>query len=218
MENSNWIVLPGGIWALHRFGVESLSEIPLNGRQATIAEVISASHGYLYPWGNTLEPQLGNLLWNKFHMGLDALSHKKWFVCSDGRIGGAENVLTTGPGAGRYSYYVQGGLAEVDSLSQNEVYGVCIRTDAITQVLYGAIVKQILGPVGSGDAGRIIMSPVKNGIAYVGFTGRCAVCPNQKHQSFEQLQKVLNDQGFNVELRLFHEWEEVLRLQPSLIF
>ncbi len=194
--NTQKIVIGDGSLAIYRKPQPAISE---GGRMATHAELFTANLGKPFPWGTLPHDSNAPLLWKDRRVGYGGLIHHQWFVTSDGRFGGADNVPTTGPGALRNSLLINGGCG---SEAENEGYAVVVQTDDATRHMYHKVQLHALAHV-AADGGHIIVSPIQNGVVYVGFVGRCQHCPNAKDISFKQLQAALPDFDF----KLFLEWE-----------
>ncbi|MEZ4104456.1 MAG: hypothetical protein R3B60_04180 [Candidatus Paceibacterota bacterium] len=191
------IVLPGGRLAILR----TPSPTTLDGyRLATHSELLSANLCYPFPWGNLPSDSQASKLWQDHKVGMGGLIHYQWFVTSEGRFGGADNVPKSLPGSLRCSMYLDGGEG---SGEENEGFALVTKTDKITQNMYSKVQLHALEHV-VADGGHIIVSPVcEDNIVYVGFVGRCLRCPNPEVISFKQLQKAVPDYNF----QLFPEWE-----------
>ncbi|MCB9810986.1 MAG: hypothetical protein H6779_04890 [Candidatus Nomurabacteria bacterium] len=197
MNCKEMIVLPGGNLVILRNPSQT---IPDGFRLATHSELLSANLGYPFPWGNLPNDNHAFKLWQNHKVGMGGLVHHQWFVTSDGRFGGADNVPKSLPGSLRCSMYLDGGAG---SGEENEGYALVKETDKVTQNMYRGVQLHALEHV-VADGGHIIVSPVdEEGVVYVGFVGRCMRCPNPEMISFRQLQKAVPDYYFE----LFPEWE-----------
>lgn len=203
--NSNqtpWIILPGGFSAIHR---SPLKEIPDGCRQATFAEFSSANFGAAFPWGFTAEPKGvraedpdgKSKLWHEYRIGYGGLVHTHWFVCQEGRVGGAPNVIETLPGALRHGLYLDGGLSP-EGLAENEGYAVVRPTTAADRDMYRKLQLHAIQRV-TADAGNIIVSPIEpDGSVYVGMTGRCMWCPNREFITLPQIKTAVPGYDFKL--------------------
>src|SRR6266481_2895164 len=103
---SAWMLLPPGNLAILRFPSE---EMLSGARLATPQELLVANLGKPFPWGSMPRPETASKLWHEKRIGIGGLIHKKWFVTTEGRFGGALNVPTDGPGALRCCMLLDGG-------------------------------------------------------------------------------------------------------------
>lgn len=206
-NQSPWIILPGGFSAIHR---SPLLEIPEGCRQATFAEFSSANFGAAFPWGFTAEPKLQgggdgkSKMWHEYRIGYGGLVHSHWFVCQEGRAGGAPNVIETLPGALRHGLYLDGGQSAF-GLGENEGYAVVRSTTEEDRKMYRKVQLHAMERV-AADAGNIIVSPVEVGgpgesnasvpRVYVGMTGRCMWCPNREGITLRQIRESAPDYEF----------------------
>ena len=173
-------------------------------RLATHAELMVANLSRPFPWGNMSNDTEASRLWKNGRIGFGGLCHKKWFVTSDGRFGGALNVPTNLPGSLRCSLLIDGGKG---SEEENEGFALVRETDDRTREMFRRVQIHALQHV-VADGGHIVVSPVYNRLdgalgARVGFVGRCQKCPNAELISFEQLKEAVPQYTFE----LFPEWK-----------
>lgn len=201
LDLGNWILIPpNGNLAIHRCPVP---HIPAGTRLANGHELLAANRGQPFPWGHLPEPHTNNLQWRERRIGVGGLFHKQWFVTSEGRFGGAANVTNTLPGSLRCCMYIGGGGLPNDSLADNEGFAVVKNTSEADQELYRKLQLYACQFV-AADGGAIISSPIQpDGKVYVGFVGRCQICPNLELISFPQLKNALKDYYFE----LWPEWK-----------
>lgn len=200
-EPSSWILLPpSGKIAICKVPTD---QIPNKARLATGAELLAANMGKPFPWGHLPTPKEATSLWKKHRVGIGGLIHNKWFVTSDGRLGGAPNVPEELPGSLRCSMLLDGGTAAQPALlAENEGFAVVRETTKEDQLLYRRVQLYAAEHV-MADGGAIIMSPYDDAKSVnVGFVGRCQYCPNAEMISFKQLCKEISD----VEFKLWPEW------------
>jgi len=191
------IVLAGGKLAIYRKPQQTM---PDGCRLATHMELLCANLGRPFPWGNLPNDLKASRLWKEQKVGYGGLIHHDWFVTSDGRFGGADNVPKTLPGVLRCSMLLDGGEG---SQEENEGFALVCQTDNATREMYRKVQLHALEHV-VADGGHIIVSPIsEDGVVYVGFVGRCQMCPNPEKISFEQLCKAVPKQKFE----LFTEWK-----------
>lgn len=202
LVSSNWILIPpNGALAIHRSPTQL---IPPGTRIATSHELLAANRGYPFPWGALPEPHLDNVQWQAHSIGVGGLIHKQWFKTSDGRYGGASNVTNSLPGSLRCCMYLSGGGNACDPLAENEGFAVVKETSTEDKELYRRLQLYACRFV-AADGGGIISSPIQgNGKVYVGFVGRCQICPNLELISFPQLKSAINDYNFE----LWPEWRQ----------
>jgi Fe-S cluster biogenesis protein NfuA len=87
-------------------------------------------------------------------------------------------------------------------LAENEGYAVVKETKESDRRAFRQIQMYAATHV-MADGGAIISSPItEHGIIYVGFVGRCQICPNAELISFRQLQTALPNYSFT----LWPEW------------
>lgn len=205
---SSWIMLPGGFTAIGR---SPALEIPDGCRIASISEFSSAMYGAPFPWGFIAEPKTDretSSLWREHRVGYGGLIHNAWFVCKEGRVGGAPNVIMTLPGALRHGTMLEGGPLLNDRLADNEGYCIARDTTLADREMFRLVQLHAMERV-NADAGGIIVSPIsEDGIVNVGMTGRCLWCPNRALITFPQLQKAVP--GYTFEL-----WDEYRVLSQS---
>ena len=196
----DWIVIPpNGCLAIAR---QPLSMIPEGCRLATGTELLCANRGQPFPWGHLPQPHAHHRHWHERRLGVGGLFHHRWFLTSDGRFGGAENVPTAPPGSLRSSLLYDGGGLPTDLLAENEGYAVVKETKESDRRAFRQIQMYAATHV-MADGGAIISSPMtEQGIIYVGFVGRCQICPNAELISFKQLQTALPHYSFT----LWPEW------------
>jgi hypothetical protein len=201
-HNSNWVLIaPSGTLAIAR---EPQQSIPHGCRIATGAELLAANRGNPFPWGNLPEPHANNRQWREQFLGVGGLIHERWFMTTQGRFGGARNVQQTLPASLRSCMLIDGGGDPKDALLDNEGYAVVRETSARDQDFYRAVQLYAAKNV-MADGGAIVCSPLdENNHAYVGFVGRCQICPNLELISFPQLQKTLSPYKFT----LWPEWQK----------
>ena len=197
---NTWMLLaPKGHLAISRHPLES---IPPGARLATGAELLVANLGKPFPWGNLPSPEKASEMWTRHRMGIGGLFHDRWFLTSDGRLGGAKNVPETLPGSLRSCLFYDGGLApEEDGLSENEGYAVVRETSREDQRMFREVQLHAATHV-MADGGSIILSPIDEGTISVGFVGRCQFCPNAELISFRQLCSAFPHWNF----QLWPEW------------
>lgn len=173
-------------------------------RVATGSELLAANRGNPFPWGHLPEPHAHNKQWREQQVGVGGLIHSAWFLTSDGRFGGAPNVPQTKPGSLRSCLYLDGGgSSETDSLADNEGYALVAETTQADMDLFRKVTLFSAAHV-MADGGAITMSPIcKDNTVYIGFTGRCQICPNAELISFQQLKKAVTDYNFE----LWPEWK-----------
>lgn len=195
-----WILIPpNGSLAISR---APLLAIPNGCRLASGAELFSANRGNPFPWGNVPKPHEHHRHWHERRLGVGGLFHHRWFVTADGRFGGAENVPAEPPGSLRSSLLYDGGGLPNDTLAENEGYAVVRETYEADRRAFREIQMYSATHV-MADGGAIICSPLtEGGLIYVGFVGRCQICPNAELISFTQLKKTLPQYSFE----LFPEW------------
>lgn len=197
----DWIVIPpNGCLAIAR---RPLQEIPTGCRIATGSELLCANRGNPFPWGNLPKPHDHHRHWHERRLGVGGLFHQRWFRTADGRFGGAENVPIDPPGSLRSSLLYDGGGLPDDSLAENEGYAVVRETGEADRRAFREIQMYAAKHV-MADGGAIICSPIsKAGLIYVGFVGRCQICPNAELISFQQLKAALPHHSFE----LWPEWK-----------
>ena len=195
-KSSHSIIIGDGHLSMLRTPTEHIID---GYRIATHAELLSANLGRPFPWGNLPWDTEASRLWKNHRIGFGGLIHKKWFVTSDGRFGGAPNVPTTLPGSLRCSLLIDGGHG---SGEENEGYALVTETDEATRIMYRKVQLHALQHV-VADGGHIIVSCVdKTNAVNVGFVGRCQRCPNAELISFKQLKEAVPEYSFY----LFEEW------------
>lgn len=199
-QDSEWILIaPNGRLAICR---HPLPEIPTGCRMATGAELLCANRGNPFPWGHLPKPHEHNRHWHDRRLGVGGLFHHRWFLTTDGRFGGAENVPTTPPGSLRSSLLYDGGGLPSDSLAENEGYAVVRETTPADLRAFREIQMYAATHV-MADGGAIVCSPLTaTNTIYVGFVGRCQICPNAELISFQQLKAALPHFSFE----LWPEW------------
>lgn len=200
--DTNWILLPpSGRLAIHR---RALSEIPHGARIATGVELLTANLGRPFPWGQLPTPEKASRLWKEHRIGIGGLFHDRWFVTSDGRLGGAPNVPETLPGSLRSCLYYDGGLApDGYDLAENEGYAVVRPTTEDDRKMFREVQLHAAQHV-MADGGSIILSPITSeGTIFAGFVGRCQFCPNAELISFRQLA----DRVPHYKFELLPEWK-----------
>lgn len=199
-NNEMWLLLPPGDTALLRFPAAS---IPDDCRLATLAEVYAANLGQMFPWGQFPDAARASRLWQQHRIGFGGLYHHKWFITQQGRVGGADNVPKSLPGSLRHAMLLDGGLALLDALADNEGYALVRSVPLANRDFYRAVQMHAAEHV-AADGGAIIVTPLFDGNkAKVGFVGRCQSCPNPELISFRQLQKAVPQ----YELELLGEWK-----------
>jgi hypothetical protein len=200
ISDLDWITIPpnGGL-AIAR---HPLLAIPEGCRLATGAEFLCANRGNPFPWGNLPKPHAHHRHWHERRLGIGGLFHHRWFVTSDGRLGGADNVPTEPPGSLRSSLLYDGGGLPTDQLAENEGYAVVRETSEADRRAFREMQMYAATHV-MADGGAIISSPItEQGMIYVGFVGRCQICPNAELISFQQLRAALPHYTFE----LWPEW------------
>lgn len=200
--NIEWILLPpSGRLAIAR---RPLSEIPPGARLASGAELFAANLGRPFPWGQLPDSAKASRLWKEQRIGIGGLIHDRWFVTSDGRLGGAPNVPETLPGSLRSCLYYDGGRApEEHGLAENEGFAVVRAASDEDQAMFREVQLHAAQHV-MADGGSIIVSPLSPaGTVYAGFVGRCQFCPNAELISFEQLRSRVARYRFE----LWPEWK-----------
>lgn len=198
----DWLLIaPNGVQAIAR---RPLDAVPTGARIASGGELLSANRGNPFPWGHTPEPNPNNLQWSERRIGVGGLIHDRWFVTIDGRFGGAPNVPQMVPGSLRCCLYLDGGLSLEDGvLAENEGYAAIRPTTTEDQALYRRVTLYAATHV-MADGGAIVMSPIGDDRkVYVGFVGRCQICPNAELISFEQLKRSVPEYDF----QLWDEWK-----------
>jgi hypothetical protein len=117
-------------------------------------------------------------------MKTNEISELDWILVPPNvRFGGAENVPT-------------------DSLAENEGFAVVCETKERDRRASREIQMYASTHV-MADGGAIISLPITEpGIIYVGFVGRCQICPNAELISFQQLKTALPHYSFE----LWPEW------------
>jgi hypothetical protein len=184
-DPTQWLLLPPGDVAISR---QPLEKIPDGGTLASGRDVLVANQGYPFPWGSLPEAKNASRLWEELRLGIGGLIHDKWFVTSDGRFGGARNVPTILPGSLRSCLLYDGGKG---SNAENEGFAVLKRTSLEEQNLYRRLQLRAAEHV-AADRGAIIVSPIgEQKEVYLGFVGRCMICPNPELISFRQARSSL---------------------------
>jgi hypothetical protein len=206
----DWIMLRPGRTAFAR---RALPEIPKGARQASFPETALA-HGHPFPWGNL--PDLPNpppFGWEPYRMGPSGIYFDKWFVTTDGRVGGASNVPTHLPGSARSCFLYDGGPGGLGGnpnvLAENEGYAVVAPVDDESFELYRVLQHHAARHV-VADGGGIILSPFGHDrhTVFVGFVGKCLQgCLNMREVSFPQAKAVVEERfGDRYDVRLFPEF------------
>jgi hypothetical protein len=204
-----WLLLPPGNKALLRFPADT---IPHDAVQAGFLDVFAANLGRYFPWGNVPDETKASRMWQEKTIGYGGLYHKKWFVTREGRVGGADNVPKQLPGVLRKSMFYDGGSPMDGELGENEGYAVVKDVDQRNMDFYRRVQLHAAEHVGA-DGGAIILSPLFEGNkAYVGFVGRCQLCPNPELISFRQLQSALNA---SYDIMLYPEWKNWTLTTPQ---
>ena len=199
---SSWLLLPPGNLAILRFPIKV---IPEGAHIATQFELITANLGRRFPWGNLPTDKQASELWKTYRIGVGGLIHERWFMTSDGRFGGAKNVDTdTEPDSLRCDMYLHGG-GYVERLEDNEGWAVIKEVAKENMTLYRQVQKWAARKA-AADSGGVIVCPMNDRQeAYVGFAGRCQICPNFKDISIESLQKAVAV----YRLTLLPEWQNL---------
>lgn len=186
MKNApQYFLLPPGDKIIARHPQPEVLE---GARVATGCELFAANQGYAFPWGMRPEPKEVGRPWAEHRMGIGGLFHEKWFVTSDGRFGGAVNVPTTLPGSLRSCLLLDGGDC---SQAENEGFAVVWPTSPEERALYRRVQLHAAKHV-AADRGAIIVSPIgPDQEVYLGFVGRCLICPSPELISFPQAKQAL---------------------------
>ncbi len=202
------LIAPSGNLAICR---HSLPAIPAGTRIASGSELLCAQRGAAFPWGQLPEPHAQNRQWKIQKVGVGGLIHDRWFVTSDGRFGGAPNVPETLPGSLRRCMFLDGG-EDSTQLAENEGYAVVRTTTEDDRALFRQVQLHAARHV-MADGGGIVHSPITDdGAVFVGFVGRCQLCPNAELISFTQLQAALPHYRFE----LWPEWRNWRIDQPGV--
>lgn len=198
-----WLMLSGGRDAILRFPSEALP--PEGMRRATHAEINGVcDKGNPFPWGPFPEEAQAPQLWHKHRVGWGGMIHEKFFVDEHGlRWGGAPNIPDKQPGCARALTSIDGGKVLPTGLEDNMGYAIVRSTTERDLDCYRRVRIHATKHV-TADSGDIIMSPIgEDNIVYVGFIGRCLICPNAEIISFEQLKAAVPGYDF----RLYPEWK-----------
>lgn len=202
---SNWILLPPGNKMICRHPLEA---VPEGARLATAAELLAANLGNPFPWGSFPDPSRASRLWRDGRVGYGGLVHSRWFMTTEGRFGGAPNVPQSLPGSLRCCLLLDGGgCVGGGYLQSNEGYAVVREIGpacAENAVMYRQVQLHAAEHV-VADGGAIIVSPIgENNRVWVGFCGRCQICPSPELISFRQLRKAVP----NYDFQLWPEWTD----------
>jgi Fe-S cluster biogenesis protein NfuA len=214
-DRKNWMLLPPGNQALCRQPVQ-MSVPQIQGlfgaagiKLAGLKDILVANQGASFPWGYYPDDTRAPKLWKEHRVGYGGLIHNNWFITHDGRVGGAPNVTTAGPGALRHCLLLDGGglkngqLENLPAPEDNEGFALVMDTDEQTQDMYRRV-QLFAAQYVAADRGAIIVSPItEQGVVYCGFVGRCQICPNPELLSYKQLQATVP--GYRFEL--WDEWK-----------
>lgn len=130
-DHKNWVVLPPGDRHLFRYPYP-VPDIPPDTEIASMRDILAANFGAPFPWGWKAEPKENDKLWHKHRLGFSELYHVAWFVCREGRVGSAPNVLEKSKGLLRGCLYLDGGENPNDSLDNDtRSFGNQIRSTSI---------------------------------------------------------------------------------------
>ncbi len=201
VQSDPWMLLPpSGTLAILR---RPALAVPEGCRLATPHELFAANQGSPFPWGSYPDSSRANGYWKKHRMGIGGLIHDRWFMTSGGRFGGAPNVPETQPGSLRCCMLLDGGGSVAPGrLEENEGYAVVSETTEEDQAMYRRVQLCAAEHV-VADGGAIIVSPVyRENTVFVGFVGRCLICPNQGI-SIRALQMVVPEYRFE----FWSEWQ-----------
>ncbi len=182
-DPKNWLLLPPGDTLLLRFPAP---EILPGTELASSRDILVANGGAAFPWGRLPKPQPNDHLWHEHRLGTGGLYHVAWFVCREGRVGGAPNVPEDLPGSLRSGLYLDGGSSP-EGLADNEGYALVKPASDADRDMYRLVMLHAQRHI-MADGGLLIVTPIdEGGIVHVGFGGRCRSCPNPLLITIEQL-------------------------------
>jgi Fe-S cluster biogenesis protein NfuA len=190
----NYMIYGNGAKAILR---QASVSIPKNSSVETVEDVMLATDGIQFPWGDCQNPPEN---WDGW--GLSGLNHYRWFVGNNGRIGGAYNVRMPN-GYYRFHLLQDQGCSSPDSLHGNEGYIVVKDTSPVDKLIYRLMTKYVRDHVGV-DGGRIQISPIINNVCYFSFGGRCSTCPNldeSKEQFTSHIVQEMYKKGSEISLQ-----------------
>lgn len=206
MDVRNWRYLTPMLVAFRYPFHGDKDQLPKHVNVGTHSELITACRGSTFSWGDGLRPNPLNNLWKHF-IGFGGQSHTGWYVTNDGlRYSGAPNAPEEG--FLRHSLYVDGGYSgngPETSLQDNEGFFLVQRLPVgHSEYEFCREVFDYIASYISADGGNIIFSPKDTkGVSYVGFVGRCLMCPRPETQSIKTLQTKLSHHQFE----LLPEWK-----------
>ncbi len=197
-DSKNWVILPPGDRVLLR---HPAPEVLTGTELASVRDIVAANHGAAFPWGSRSTPDKAGRLWHEHRLGTGGLYHTAWFVCREGRVGGAPNVSDTLPGSQRSCLYLDGGSC-AEGQKENEGYALVKKTSADDRDMYRRVMLHAAEHIMTDGGFPIVTTIGKDGVVGVGFGGYCRNCPNPELITIKQLRVAVPEYRFE----LLPEW------------